>query len=152
MSAQLLYPKLAALSASLPDPIGPQDCTDENRQAVECYRELMRRDGGSAQLLADMLEGLQHVEFEGNDVCLLAPEDRDEIVTALRAQGWQPIESAPKDGTPILGCNGNWRVTMHWHTIRKCWADCGPSYSNIPHDEQPKFWQSLPAPPNERAG
>lgn len=38
----MTYPKLAALSAALPDPIGP-DCTELHREAVECYRELMKQ-------------------------------------------------------------------------------------------------------------
>lgn len=101
----------------------------------------------SAQLLADMLEGLQHVEFEGNDVCLLAPEDRDEIVAALRAQGWRPIAEAPKDGTKILTTTAAyWPQTSYWMR-----APDMLRWNGYAKDDQPTLWQPLPAPPTERA-
>lgn len=81
-------------------------------------------------------------------------------------EGWRPIESAPRDGTPILACSVN-------HDAREvvCWQDGldSGSFENLIADEpepekgwvnngpikdrfyaNPRWfthWQSLPAPP-----
>lgn len=79
--------------------------------------------------------------------------------------GWQPIETAPKDGTWVLlaggECDGdegdaqrivtgqytdylNGRKTeWHWQF---CWYD-GGYYGNY---EDPTHWMPLPEPPNKR--
>lgn len=65
-------------------------------------------------------------------------------------QGWQPIESAPRDGTDIdLWANGQRVTDCHWH--------CGQwlSWHSSSVDEEPTWeaiknathWMPLPAPP-----
>ena len=61
---------------------------------------------------------------------------------------WQPIETAPKDGTIILLYavadpeTGNWYMeTGFWHE-GKYW------YWPVNRSTQPTYWQSLPAPPS----
>lgn len=79
--------------------------------------------------------------------------------------GWQPIESAPKDGwhTPILTCRagdpvewfGNEPVagyaeppsTAYWNDHADCWTPC-----QRPHDVwEPTHWMPLHAAPGEAA-
>jgi Protein of unknown function (DUF551) len=60
---------------------------------------------------------------------------------------WQPIETAPKDGTAILLCVGRWMTVGHWHRVAGGWSSNGPVYSPYGLDEQPTHWQPLPEPP-----
>ena len=74
---------------------------------------------------------------------------------------WQPIETAPKDGTPmllfypILGvCFGCWDHigTADWWIADSVGED--PSGWRCPYQEddmEPTHWMPLPAPPKETA-
>jgi hypothetical protein len=79
-----------------------------------------------------------------------------------RAPGaWQPIETAPKDGTPVLVARvgGNW--SDEWPEIASWMKDgYGPGYwTNGAHDGygdaepplEPTHWMPLPAMPNVQA-
>ena len=67
---------------------------------------------------------------------------------------WQPIETAPKDGNPILCCNaatGEIRVA-----VRKLFFDLSRSYEWFRDDEvvpghtwslTPTHWMPMPKPP-----
>jgi hypothetical protein len=77
------------------------------------------------------------------------------------ADKWQPIKTAPKDGSRILVCYGppdsdppldyDWQydpVTVAWRTYhpnaagKQCWRD------SLGHKhERARWWQPLPAPP-----
>lgn len=64
--------------------------------------------------------------------------------------GWQPIETAPKDGTSILVCDArivDWVQVVAWDDKGPApykWAlSDGPNY----HVERFTHWQPLPAPP-----
>lgn len=67
-------------------------------------------------------------------------------IERLRAS-WQPIETAPKDGTAFLAIVEQFSYVCIWHRHRQCWTDGGPAYMTIPADEQPTHWQPLPPPP-----
>jgi hypothetical protein len=66
---------------------------------------------------------------------------------------WQLIESAPKDGTPILGWDGVDMATVKWHK----WSDravggwdlivCG-AYAEY-SDYYPTHWVPIPEPPHD---
>ena len=73
---------------------------------------------------------------------------------------WQPIETAPKDGTPIViwtsyrtGCNEPRVVIFHNEysnmgqpaSERLTWQDCGGLMYGI----HASHWMPLPAPPQE---
>lgn len=58
---------------------------------------------------------------------------------------WQPIETAPKDGTKIIVSNGRFAKTAYWGGKRPpCWK-CDAGYSL---GEQIN-WMPIPAPPTE---
>lgn len=75
---------------------------------------------------------------------------------------WRPIESAPKDGTPILvGRVGSRFVQKAWwntdpqvweRDIAACWSVFTPEdyyYSvHLLDDDEPTHWQPLPTPPD----
>jgi hypothetical protein len=63
-----------------------------------------------------------------------------------QVSGWQPIETAPKDGTTILGfwCNGE----MHTGSI--CNGEWIPAWEHQNNNwDIPTHWMPLPPPPNE---
>jgi hypothetical protein len=69
--------------------------------------------------------------------------------------GWQPIETAPKDGTEIWAFNGE-QARMKWFDADDqdegyslwIWAD-ELSCDVDPSPEQPTHWQPLPAAPRK---
>ena len=109
---------------------------------------LAPEDGGPMlRGLADMAEG---------KVQSLAEIDAE--VGWTRADGWQPIETAPKDGTRILVFTGphplvkggQSRVSIaHWGFVYD--SEDGWVRDNIGTFEEPVlFWQPLPTPPARR--
>lgn len=77
----------------------------------------------------------------------------DRIATELVATGeteWQPIESAPKDGTGILTLRwldgaGWWYQHVQW--LNDDWMVCNDGDSSVAN---PTLWQPLPSPPLPR--
>jgi hypothetical protein len=94
------------------------------------------------------------------------PEDAQRAVRAVNRTGWQPIETAPKDGTEIwlydpssvltwdqpsreylpkayqqVGCWATWAQDSHWNMIdMQTGGYIGAS---------PTHWMPLPEPPSE---
>lgn len=76
-----------------------------------------------------------------------------------RVDDWQPIETAPKDGTPILiHCPNSRRPVQEvaWHipyegATQGCWqTPWGPvGRGYIILESSPKHWMPLPPPPKE---
>lgn len=69
------------------------------------------------------------------------------LVDKLEAQQWQPIETAPKDGTPILAYipfGGGFIMQTHWKVEIEFWFCDGGEVC-------PSHWQSLLTPPKEGA-
>lgn len=67
---------------------------------------------------------------------------------------WQPIETAPKDGTEVLLLFSKAEYILgkpHGRVRAACWAGSGSSANwSIPYykDDAPTAWQPLPAPPS----
>lgn len=60
-----------------------------------------------------------------------------------RDGGWQPIETAPRDGTSILLLQSGCRYVAHWSVYVEQWVvDKGAAQGNYP-----THWQPLPDPP-----
>lgn len=76
-------------------------------------------------------------------------------VSGLSMMEWQPIETAPKDGTELIlfdemVCIGSWRNDWNFQDEPKQWFDntfddysCG--YGSTPL--KPTHWMPLPEPP-----
>jgi hypothetical protein len=64
---------------------------------------------------------------------------------------WQPIETAPKDGTEIIA----YRKVQPPHIEAMSWADYGDTgrwywtYDGDSPDVQPTHWIPIPPPPEE---
>ena len=77
-------------------------------------------------------------------------------LSEAKAGGWQPIETAPKDGTEMLLLFGNAEYIFgktHGRVRAACWTGSGASANwSLPYfkDNPPTAWQPLPAPPAQR--
>jgi len=87
-------------------------------------------------------------------------------MTTNTQEGWQPIETAPKDGTVILGVQflnylggGAFPIgaTMMWEggpgrVMKGCWAYTGHIVQIVTDEDQPTHWMPLPPPPSSQGG
>lgn len=76
-----------------------------------------------------------------NDFSALVQESR----RTYRASEWQPIETAPKDGTSILGYRDGFNRISVWWLFNNRW-NCDASYFSRPL-LPPTHWMPFPAPP-----
>lgn len=63
---------------------------------------------------------------------------------------WQPIETAPMDGTPILGFDGSNMTTIYYWKGRIFpgeWSLCAPGLYAEDDEYLPTHWMPLPEPP-----
>lgn len=77
---------------------------------------------------------------------LAEPLIRD-LLAAVEARQWQPIETAPKDGTPVLVYDANWCGNMGPRVTPAGWAPYTDGGGYWPGVTEPTHWQPLPAPP-----
>lgn len=70
----------------------------------------------------------------------------------IAARAWQPIETAPRDGTTILLFAPAWEnAVTGWTFGDDEWQDCPFNPNRL--DYRPTHWQPLPSPPTtEDAG
>jgi hypothetical protein len=64
---------------------------------------------------------------------------------------WKPIETAPKDGTPILLCRvgmNYWPRTFAWNG--EFWGSPSGMFWDEHPARGPSHWQPRPTPPSER--
>jgi hypothetical protein len=61
---------------------------------------------------------------------------------------WKPIESAPKDGTPILAFGEGIMLVMEWYGGLEMWQASNISGWEFDAElDRPTHWQALPPPP-----
>lgn len=71
---------------------------------------------------------------------------------------WQPISTAPKDGTDVLVCQGATVAVAHWnlHLGGPGWLDDSGAaqhdYWNYVGCISPTHWMPLPEPPTNTEG
>lgn len=81
------------------------------------------------------------IQIEGLFTYEAALALRDWLIAATGGEGWQPIETAPKDCEILLAgqwLSGSWQVTTGQWLINR-WRFVG--------EGQPTHWMSLPEPP-----
>jgi hypothetical protein len=84
------------------------------------------------ELLSVGVEGFDHSLHQAAD--------------ALEAKQWQPIETAPKDGTRILLFTKMYGPsTGHWDAFNGSWV----LHSVLNSEAEITHWQPLPTPPTE---
>lgn len=66
-----------------------------------------------------------------------------EVLHAAARSEWQPIATAPKDGSHVMLYRPHIQFIGYYSTV--CWRVNAPGLPAI--DPPPTHWQSLPAPP-----
>ena len=62
---------------------------------------------------------------------------------------WQPIETAPKDGTIVLVIDENGEICLGSNSGGKYWSSVDSEGGRDDFDE-PTYWMTLPAPPEDK--
>lgn len=81
--------------------------------------------------------------------CPSGDYERSDVLDAIRAAAspqWEPIDSAPKDGTPVLLDHQDWHSRVlrgGWDAHEKAWRTHGFGCPAT----QPSHWMPLPAAP-----
>jgi hypothetical protein len=117
---------------------------------------------GYARQAADEIERLQAMIRAGAYSIESADHLRDEIATLKRelsSRRWQPIETAPQDGTSLLGWWSHEEKVLHTHWLdnsKTAWPWCGwkaPSLQVSHPKAKPTHWMPLPVrPADEESG
>lgn len=106
----------------------------------------------SPELIASCLRAIDEL---GEAAMLFELKSTPTIIAALeqaaaQQQGWQTIETAPKDGTEILGYNEEtdhiWLA--HWEEVEKNWFPCVGDTALDPLTH----WMPLPQTPHSKEG
>lgn len=137
--------------------------TDQDNNVVLFTGLPHKRDIQEEPLQVDTVERLQTLRS------VLVNEDFDPAyvgyvdqaiaeIQRLRGQGWQPIETAPKDRKPILGWNEQYDILLvRWASLEEvdpdwdgeddfeCWLDEATGW--LEDDLTPTHWMPLPTPP-----
>jgi len=67
---------------------------------------------------------------------------RVDSAPTVTVHGWQPIQTAPKDGSPFLGCDPDYIFVTIWDRGNRVHlTDTGRGFC------YPTHWMPLPAPP-----
>lgn len=84
------------------------------------------------------------------DRCCAAITTAQALLDKLREEEWQSMDSAPKDGTPILGyCQGDITV-IAWNKYGKYWNLTETGTQAEDGEWFATHWRSLPPKPQEK--
>jgi hypothetical protein len=142
--AQLVAAFRLALAAPATQPTGQAVDASQPAPAKRVY------PGGASSLAAQIDKAREEVASWSKEkramMRLEGPVEVSRTPAPAAPSDWQPIETAPKDGTEILGhtqtCGA---LVLYWNTTTadyEYWSD-GMSM----HQRAPTHWMPLPAPP-----
>ena len=87
-------------------------------------------------------------EMDNNKLCL--ENEGKPIAVWPEAEGWQPIETAPKDGRQIIIADftigRTHQVIASWNSLKGCWCTVR---HNLGQFLDYSHWQPLAEPPKE---
>ncbi len=111
-----------------------------------------------AEELERCLRNYPRTEANGETWVMLREQQLTSILAHLRAEPWQPIESAPRDGAWILVCaagEADSATIVKWHVISWRSGEMGwyiddqNDYEYVQSFDAPTHWQPLPTTPKE---
>jgi hypothetical protein len=127
-----------------------QRMTPEQIAADRIARAVEKRTGWSVETARDV--GRRAVEdMAAAGLVIMTAERAAELIHAPR---WQPIETAPKDGTRVDVWSGDRFTDARWCARHKQWEVFIPDYNGGEWTgvyAPPTHWMPLPAPPVETA-
>lgn len=101
------------------------------------------------ELIARTAPGdLLHIDDEADmNAALRELQRRRQSDADAAAERWQPIETAPRDGTPVDLWHrvGTRMCEVWWDADDKCWSNCSD-------DSDYTHWMPCPAPPTAKQG
>lgn len=152
-----------AASGGLNEPFGKPEQFDVNEPSGDS-RQFASLEQRADDLFWSLMQAPYADTTIGNIVCAETTPQRLEsawvpLLTAALANqqgvgGWQPIETAPKDGTRVLLAWDGVRVGYYLDNSRtgRAWAGWKvPSMEPWP-SSQPTHWRPMPEPPTQPAG
>lgn len=108
------------------------------------YTDLIERlceESRSKQSIAwNRMDGGQECSFTAN----LADESAAAIVKLEAERAWQPIETAPKDGTAVLGVLTGSELPHIIRYLRGAWLIAWDGYDLSASCDAPTHWRALP--------
>ena len=117
---------------------GDEKFTDGQWKSLGAVAQMVERNGGTA------FDSLKSAALHIN---ALTPNA--ELAQAAQAEGWRPIETAPRDGTEVLAnTSGLGRVVVYWDDEESQWGT-GLGYLDR---GAPTHWMPLPPPPTSAEG
>jgi len=125
------------------------------RGLEELRETIVKFQAGTQPLSKRRDERLECAAIQGALAVVLAEIDklREAALVpcpAVASPAWQPIETAPKDGTVVLGWSGVWSVGMPETVLWLDRAERSGWFTYAGHHRfmnQPTHWMPLPAPP-----
>lgn len=118
-----------------------------DKQEILDIPQHLRRDNVGDDVQA-MINAVNVMESQSVLITKLQQELAEANDAMSQAQ-WQPIESAPKDGTIVLLC-----ADVPW-LIRMGYFEPDDRWYSIPQgsmeNDQPTHWMPLPSPPQEQS-
>jgi hypothetical protein len=157
--------RLREILAEEYEKVGRQDCADDIREGQNCDDErdraalnAMRRvasrpqQGENTELVRELRKATDNKALPIGEAWELL--DRAASALSRAGNGWQPIETAPKDGTwifvyrpsPYLQDAINVAMWAEWRPGFWYWQDSDEQ--NRPEDDNPTHWMPLPAAPH----
>ena len=136
--AACLIDALARSLDQLADAIAPTRRTPEDR-------ELWETEDGTLNVEA-LVRDVRDMRESTNAECERLKEENRDLARSLdevRGQlQWQPIATAPKDGSEVLLTDGKWKRTGYWARRIERW-----SVDAVVPLSQPTHWMPLPPAP-----
>lgn len=127
----------------------------ETDELTTLRTSLAARDAEIELLRASLKLWRDAYETHRHEPLVIAYEATAALATPPAPSPWRPIESAPKDGTPVLvGWNaGGWEPSK-CHCEDGVWGHLTHEMGFLPCDPQPTHWLPLPPPPamNQEGG
>lgn len=134
-----------------------ETCSDDMGDEFCDRAEYFKEAAASVRALSSqpVVGGGDSIEVTPSSGCVFA----DMGVERPVADGWLPIETAPKDGTEFIGWDGKWPFRCSAGKKYELYPhmDGGPTYRDVwdghYHDsltiEHPTHWRPLPSAPSE---
>ncbi len=80
----------------------------------------------------------------------LTEGDSQKVTEGLQVLWWEPIKTAPMDGTHIFVSDGFFMRMAFWSPTQKRWVDFNKGFDEIKDlSFTPTHWMPIPDPPNK---